>query len=326
MSFWLAERELGETVRNLVWPRPKGNGKNGDTLKNFATRFALLLFPLYLLTTVQAQVKAGCPNGEPPAFGYFVNVSADAGVGKDHKKTTEKICWVVAQSKTGQDKLESQDQYADLTSQYSYTVAPTGISASVRLYGQVNNIKRGFGSGHANIWLMWHDTLTFHSKLIPLAPDPKDLINHPAQFPMMVAKSMIKVTVKLLQDQPQCAGGTGQYFKYKTGILVAARSSAGGDAIGPVKGPEGSTQEDWFAKVDQCGKVSDPVTLMVLNGKDLAIHITVDDITESYLDYNENPEGHLKAELSNVRVCVVRPAKPADLTVTSASGASYWCP
>lgn len=295
-------------------------------MKGLVTGFALLLSTFCLLTKVQAQGGANCPNGEPPKFGYFVNLGANAGVGRDNKKAQEKTCWVTAPSTQGKNKVESQDQYADLTTEYSYSVAATGISASVRLYGQVNNIKRGFGSGHADIWLMWHDTLTFHSKLIPLAPDPKELINHPAQFPMMVAKSMIKVTVKLLQDPPQCAGGTTDYFRYKTGILVAARSSAGGDAIGPVKGPEGSTEQNWFAKVDQCGKVSDPVTLMVLNGKDLAIHITVDEETQSYLDFKENPEGHLKAELSNVRVCIVRPAKPADLTITAASGANYWCP
>jgi hypothetical protein len=294
-------------------------------LNNFATRFTLLLFVLSLLSSVQAQVGAGCPNGEPPAFGYFVNISADAGVGKDHKKTAEKTCWVVAQSKSGQDKLESQDPYADLTSEYSYTVAPSGISASVRLYGQVNNVKRGFGSGHANIWLMWHDTLTFRSKSMPLAPEPKDEINNRDGFELLVAKSIINVKVKLLQDPPQCAGESAN-FRYATGVLVAARSGTSGASIGPWQGPEGSTQENWFVKMDKCGIKSDPISTTVLNGKTLKIHITVDNVTQSYLDFKESPEGHLKADLSNVRLCVVRPAKPADLTITSASGANYWCP
>jgi hypothetical protein len=294
-------------------------------MKDFATGLALLLSTLCCTTSVQAQGTGGCLNGEP-SFGYFVKVAGDAGVGKNHKNGSETTCWVTAPSTQGKNKLESQDAYADLTSEYSYSVAATGISASTRLYGAVNNIKRGFGSGFANLWLMWHDTLTFRSKERPLAPDKDFLLKHPNEFEKQVAESMINVQVKLLQDPPQCAGERGTHFRYATGILAVARSGAGGGSVGPVKGPEGSTQQNWFAKIDQCGKVSDPFNVTVLNGKTLAIHITVDIQSQSDLQFKESPEGHLKAELSNVRLCVVRPAKPADLTVTADSGASYWCP
>jgi hypothetical protein len=55
------------------------------------------------------------------------------------------------------------------------------------------------------------------------------------------------------------------------------------------------------------------------------VHITVQ---ENLLgNTNEKTRaGNLKVDLSAERLCVVRPAKPSDLTITAASGGDYWCP
>ncbi len=143
---------------------------------------------------------------------------------------------------------------------------------------------------------------------------------------MMVAKSMIKVTVKIAVLPAAVRGGNNRLFQIQDGHPRRRTEQRGRRRNWTCERARGIDRAELVRESGSSGKVSDPVTLMVLNGKDLAIHITVDEETQSYLDSKENPEGHLKAELSNVRVCIVRPAKPADITITAASGANYWCP
>jgi hypothetical protein len=67
-----------------------------------------------------------------------------------------------------------------------------------------------------------------------------------------------------------------------------------------------------------------------MNGLETAIHITINEEAFGEVTHdktsNGSLEGHLKVELSGIRLCVVHPEKPFDLTLTSASGADYWCP
>src|SRR5271170_1199250 len=103
-------------------------------MKNSLARLVLLLSTVCLLTSAWGD----CPNGLPTSkFGYWVKVGAGAGVGGDGPHPMkEETCWVAGRGATMQDHAESHNQWTDFASEYSYTVAPTGISASVRINGQ----------------------------------------------------------------------------------------------------------------------------------------------------------------------------------------------
>lgn len=305
-------------------------------MKNFATRLVLLFFTLCLLTGAEAQ-SGGAGGACPPRpegrfFGYFVDVAAVAGVGtkSEQKKKAELTCWVAGKAATGQYRGESKDQYADLTAEYSYTVSPTGISASARLYGQVNNTKIGGGSGDANLRLMWHDVLTFHSNKMPHVGQYEFRTN-PEKAKEVLGASLIKVKVKLLENPPQCSGMRDR-FRYETGVVAAASSGGEAGGFGP-PGPirQGTpkdpiTADNWFIRAGQCGIPNDFHYAIVPNDMDMMLQISVNEVTHAYLEAPAYPEGHLKADLSGIRLCVVRPEKPSDLTITALSGADYWCP
>jgi hypothetical protein len=306
-------------------------------MKNFATRLVLLLSTLCLWTSAQAQPGGSACPPEPKSqhFGYFVQVGANADVGgaKNDKKD-ELTCWVAGPSKNEHNRLESHGQYADFTSEYSYTVGPAGISASARVYGQVHSVKDGSGGGHADLWLMWHDTLTFHSNKRTRVTSG-DFYKGTPNRQDLAAGSTIRVKVRLLQDPPQCSGASNEFI-YQTGVIGAFRSlltnsnvTAPGDI--PTQTPKGSpiTAENWFIRAGKCGIPNGFQIVDVPNGYDLALRISVNADTQGNIDHGKTQEGHLKMELSNIRACVVHPEKTsdlADLTITSASGADYWCP
>jgi hypothetical protein len=304
-------------------------------MKNIATRLVLLLSTLCLLTSAQAQPGSACPpRPKGRFFGYFVFLTANAEVGgakNDSKK--EETCWVSGLSASGQNRLESHGQYAGLTTEYSYAVGPTGISASARLYGQVNNTKMGGGSGHADLWLMWHDTLTFHSKTLSQVT-AGDFHKGNPKAQDLAAGSQIKVAVRYMQSPPQCSGEKDK-FQYQTGVVAAFYGVLGGGGVGPPgevpkQAPNGTpvNGDNWFIRSHKCGIPSGSSLhyIEVANGYDFFFQITVDAETAAYLAAPDYPEGHLKVELSGMRMCIVRPEWPKDLTITSASGTDYSCP
>ena len=306
-------------------------------MKSFATRLVLLFSTLCLWTSAQAQPGGSACPPEPKSqhFGYFVQVGANADVGgaKNDKKD-ELTCWVAGPSKSGQDRLQSHGQYADFTSEYSYTVGPAGISASARVYGQVHSVKDGSGGGHADLWLMWHDTLTFHSNKRTQVTSG-DFYKGTPNRQDLAAGSTIRVKVRLLQSPPQCSGASNE-FTYKTGVMAAFLSVlSGGNVTAPGRIPTNEKGEvingnNWFIRADKCGIPNGFQIVDVPNGYGLAIRISVNAETLGNIDHGKTQEGHLKVELSDMRVCVVHPDKSSDLesdlTITSASGADYWCP
>jgi hypothetical protein len=303
-------------------------------MKNIATRLALSLSILCLWTSAQAQPGGGAcpPRPKGRFFGYFVDVAAGTVVGNtsDKKEKAELTCWVSGKSATGQYRTESKDQYADLTAEYSYTVGPTGISGSTRIYGQVNNIKRGSASGNAHFWLMWHDMLTFHSNKLPHNGE-YEFRTDPGKAEEVLAKSLINVKVKLLQNPPQCSGMRDK-FVYETGVVAAAMSGSQSDGgFGPGQIRTGTpdhpnTAYNWFIRPGKCGIGNDYHYATVRNDQDMSFQITVNAGANGSIGYDDSPEGHLKVEFSAIRLCIVRPEKPSDLTITAASGADYWCP
>jgi hypothetical protein len=306
-------------------------------MKNFATRLVLLLSTLCLWTSAQAQPGSACPpRPKGRFFGYFVDVGAATGGvrgGKGEKKI-EETCWVAGRSASGQNRLESQGTDADITSEYSYTVGPSGISGSARLYGQVNDKNSAGGSGLANLWLMWHDTLTFHSNKRTQV-SPGDIYRGNPKAQDLAAGSTIKAKVRLLQNPPQCSGERNE-FTYKTGVMAVFRTVLGrGTVTAPGEIPANDDGKaingnNWFIRAGKCGIPSSYEWVEIPNGYDMEIQISVDEETNASLDFDKSPEGHLKVELSGIRLCVARPEKPSDLvgnlTITAASGADYWCP
>jgi hypothetical protein len=284
------------------------------------------------LAAAQAQAPEGsgmgnsCPEPMNKFFGHFVMVSATAHVGLqklDEKK--EKTCWVAGASASGQNNVVSQDGEQSASADYSYTIGPTGITGSATVDGQVNSNHVNGGTSGAMLWLMWHDTLTFHSSLIPLI-DPNAYHLGTPPTPAQLAETMIKVNVRLLQNPPQCSGLNEPEFKYFTGVFAGVRDIMGGAAMIAKGGAApGATVDNWLLRADSCGIPSGSITAQAPNGQSVAVHIT---IQENLLG-NAGPKnhaGHLKVDLSGVRLCIVRPAKPSDLTITAASGGDYWCP
>jgi hypothetical protein len=269
---------------------------------------------------------AACPEPMNKFFGHFVMVSATAHVGLqklDEKK--EKTCWVAGASASGQNNVVSQDGQQSASADYSYTIGPTGITASATVDGKMNSNHVSGGTSGAMLWLMWHDTLTFHSSLIPLI-DPNDFRSGNPPTAKQLVEQMIQFKVKLLQNPPQCSGLNEPEFKYFTGVAAAVVDIQGGKGmIAPGGAPPGATSENWLLRADTCGIPSSSVTAQVPNGQSVAVHITVQ---ENLLGNTgpTNHAGHLKVDLSGVRLCIVRPAKLSDLTITAASGADYLCP
>ena len=115
-------------------------------------------------------------------------------------------------------------------------------------------------------------------------------------------------------------------FHYLTAVAAVVVDIGGGKGIiAPGGAPPGATSENWLLRADTCGIPASSVTAQVPNGQSVAVHITVQ---ENLLgNTNEKTRaGNLKVDLSAERLCVVRPAKPSDLTITAASGGDYWCP
>ena len=303
------------------------------TLSSVTRIWVLTLTMLMSLAAAQAQAPpegsgmgTSCPEPMNKYFGHFVMVSASAFVAdrkRDEKK--EKTCWVAGPSASGQNRVESQSGEDAMAAEYSYTISPAGISASANVSGQHNSDHGGGGSGGSMLWLMWHDTLTFHSSQIPLI-DPNDYRRGHPPTDAQLAEAMLHVQVKLLQNPPQCSGLKEPHFHYLTGVAAVVRDIMGGEGIiAPGGAPPGATAENWLLRADTCGIPAGSVTAHVPNGQSVAVHVTVQENLLGNTD-GKTRAGNLKVELSAERLCVVRPAKPSDLTITAASGADYWCP
>jgi hypothetical protein len=178
-------------------------------------------------------------------FGYFVQVVASANVnGTNHPKKDELTCWTAGASKSDHQRLPSQGDGTEITSEHAYTIGPSGISASTRVYGQVGGKYSPSGSALASLWLMWHDSLRFHSNQIPLINEADFRRGHPPSDADL-AKSLIKVKIKLLQNPPQCAG-EDRGFSYKTGVFgigETMRLGSIGGVLPPGKNPGGPMNE-----------------------------------------------------------------------------------
>jgi hypothetical protein len=301
---------------------------------NRVTRLcALTLTMLMSLAAARAQgppegsgLGASCPEPMGNFFGHFVMTDAIAFVaGRNREEKKEKTCWVAGPSASGQNRVESQSGEDAMAAEYSYTISAAGISAAAKVSGQHNSDHGGGGSGVSMLWLMWHDTLTFHSSQIPLV-DPNDYRGGHPPTPEQLVEQMIHFKVKLLQSPPQCSGLKEPEFHYLTAVAAVVVDIGGGKGIiAPGGAPPGATSENWLLRADTCGIPASSVTAQVPNGQSVAVHITVQ---ENLLgNTNEKTRaGNLKVDLSAERLCVVRPAKPSDLTITAASGGDYWCP
>jgi hypothetical protein len=130
----------------------------------------------------------------------------------------------------------------------------------------------------------------------------------------------------MLQGAPHCSGAD-HFFKYSTGVLITARDFMGtGAAIGPRDTiPPNATPGNMVLRGSTCGVNPDSEYAQTYNGGALALHILVQVEANSILSPPDGLEGHLVVELSQIGACIVRPEKPDDLTMTSASGANYWC-
>ena len=262
------------------------------------------------------------PEPENKYFGYFVNLSAGAHAGGNAAPKRQKTCWVSGRSASGSDTVKDEGKFASMGADYSYSISPAGIDASSHVYGNLNNNTRGSGSGNVILWLMWHDTLTFHSKQLQEVKAGDPLLYDPEKIAMKLAKSEIGLKMKLMQNPPQCSGRSST-FRYTTGVMAVIypqdpdpnkRNAMG--SWGPVR-PPGSEKpnpladdaENQILVEDMCGVGKDYSHITVLNGWPLPIHMTVQEILNGTLESPRAPEGHLKVEMSKVRMCFEKPGK-----------------
>jgi hypothetical protein len=299
-------------------------------MNKFAIGLALLLCIVCFSAGAQAAPEGSGMGSSCPemsyGFGHFVMVSAQSGVADQGTKIKkEKTCWVPGPSASGQNRVESYNGEDEFTSDYAYSIGPTGIDASARVEGKSSGERYVGGSGGAMLWLMWHDTLSFHSSKMPTVTPGDFYLGKKTDW--NVAEGWIKVQVKLLQDPPQCTGTQDSNFKYATGVFAAVKDIMGGDAIKmPGPPPPLSTSQNWLLRMSTCGIPSGSITAEAPNGQSIAIHITVQENLLGNVQQGVTPSGKLNVDLSGIRLCVVKPSKPSDLTITSASGADYWCP
>jgi len=274
-------------------------------------------------------VAQGCPQELELKFGYMSisNAVAHAGGGSRDKKT-EHVCWVSKTSVTGQMKAESHGDHSDITSEYEYRISGGEVHASARLYGVLTHAKLGTAGGATAMWISWRDQVTFHSKQMPEGTRNMVYDPDPAKMILNLAKSALTIHGKLLQNPPPtCAGESGK-FRYFSGIAALTRDALGaGVAIG--SDPEPNGRDTFLLRIDRCG-LGVPGgardTTVVQNGVPIPIQVTVEITLLGELSHPHDPEGHLKVDFPSLRLCFVRPTRPSDLTMTSASGADYWCP
>jgi hypothetical protein len=303
---------------------------------------------MMLVTSAIAQGPPGaparrgsdCPEPENKLFGYFVRADASSNAGSgQHPNKHEKTCWVAGQSVSGQNSAKDQGKFATMTADFSYSIGPSGINASTHLYGNLNNNNLGSGSGNVILWLAWRDMLTFHSKEMPVLTPKEAWTIGPDQVADKLARSKIGLKVRLLQN-PSCAGRTSK-FTYLTGVIAEVYPQGGVQghernamgSWGPVRppgserpNPLASEADNQILRANACGTGPQDMQIVVVNGWAQPIFLQVQEILNGVLSQPHEPEGHLKVEMSNVRICFDRPAKPKDLTMTSASGGDYWCP
>jgi hypothetical protein len=203
---------------------------------NRVTRLCALTFTMLMsLAAARAQgppegsgLGASCPEPMGNFFGHFVMTDAIAFVaGRNREEKKEKTCWVAGPSASGQNRVESQSGEDAMAAEYSYTISAAGISAAAKVSGQHNSDHGGGGSGVSMLWLMWHDTLTFHSSQIPLV-DPNDYRRGHPPTPEQLVEQMIHFKVKLLQSPPQCSGLKEPEFHYLTAVAAVVVDIGGG--------------------------------------------------------------------------------------------------
>jgi hypothetical protein len=274
-----------------------------------------------------------CP--PPPSglkFGLMVSAAADGGVGGvpgDHHK--ELVCWTEKSAASGQNKSTSQNADAEIAADYDYAVNEGQLRASARVAGAVHNPKVGVASGGARVWVQWRDQLYFHSDLLPIVR-PQDFINNNDKASLKAAESEIQLEVNILKNPPpSCSGETpGQTsFRESTGLLAVAGDIYGAGAMfGPNSdvAPAADTTIQ-LLRIDACGSTPAGNSIVkVFNGQGgLRIGLTLQMVLNGSIGTPNVPEGHLKVDVPNLGICIVKPKKPSDLAMTSASGIIYWC-
>lgn len=273
-----------------------------------------------LLSSQVLWAQGTCPPRTPDTkFGLLALALATAHVGNGHlDKKTGHFCWAATHSLSDTAHQTSDGDGGHFTAEYNYNASQNNVSLKVRVAGD-GPPKKAVGGGAASVSVEWVDTLTFHSNKMR-AITPQTIGGTP-----LMKSDMIYLQVRFNSGNPQCSGRT-KYFRYATSAHAAMANTIAG--VGWITIPKDvpiAPAETYYTVMDMCGLPNQaPKNLVVLNGFGASLSVGASATLNGLLTSGE-PHGDLSVSMTNMSLCIVRPATPDDLTLTSASGVNYWC-
>lgn len=254
-------------------------------------------------------------------FGIFVSGTAAAGADTS-PQTVQKdfVCGVGKRSASGQKNAVSDGQYNAIASQFSYSVASDSISVKAATYGQTKDPRHAAAQSSARVIVSWMDILTAHSNKV--RQFKRNIMGGSDVQP----SDVIALKVRMIEDTPDCTGGGGQFVYATTmlGTLRAAYASSGANTGTNLVPVPGATGDNTYLRMNACGPDFQTGVTGTLSGAGMILNLAIQVATTGALDGHQQ-SGDLKVEFANVRICVEHPKVPDDVTITSASGRSYWC-
>ncbi len=254
-------------------------------------------------------------------FGIFVSGFTDANAGTQPTPQKEMFCGMGQLSASGKKFATADGDYAKISSMFSYSIEANSINLTTTTTGQSKDRRRGYAISSSRIVASWMDVLTAHSNKV------KVLQRNAMGGGNVGLEDVISLRIHLKEDSPQCsgAGGSFHYYSFMTGLLRPAYAE--GPAVTGNAAPfmQGETGSGAYLRMNACGPNITTGTLGTLNGVGMYLNLAVQVATSGNINESDQQSGDVKAEFSNVRLCIDHPKTPDDVTITSASGRSYWC-
>ncbi|HXW76967.1 MAG TPA: hypothetical protein VEJ20_06115 [Candidatus Eremiobacteraceae bacterium] len=216
-----------------------------------------------------------------------------------------KMCWEQVKTVSASDTATGTKGHDVTSASYLISASPLHLSVRTEFQGRATGYETATGSAEANV--VWIDTLTPHSKIVPIV-SPGSRITIPPT-------DVIHLTIQFRDSDHQCSGGNSSFRNFS--VAVASAKFSTGLAIGT---SNDSTSDD----VD-CGPLQASGVIEVLNGYPFQVSVGLVEMSMGNVGEQYAASGDAIARRADARFCIRRPQYPTDLDITSASGQRYWC-
>jgi hypothetical protein len=281
----------------------------------------VFVIAFFLSTQAKAAAKTCPPRPQNTLWALTVLASGSAGAGGGQLDKDEFLaCWQPVPRLNGQKHFSSTGGGGQISADYSYDIGMGNFSISATTSGH-GTPQRANASAGADVLVEWLDQLTFHSNKI------KPIQRGPDGKPIITKDSFYSVTIKV-NGAPTCSASGSSKAMGLWSFIAEDEKSSSELKYAPIKDSLYSFRPSAEAQAMLCGgayygKISG-TQIDLLNDSVVSIRGQASVGLNEVLD-SGNSSGNSKGGWSGMSICVVRPAQPDDVTLTSLSGTNYWC-